>query len=58
MGNMFTGCHNYNYKGGNKMKTTTYKIRFEGRFATLTEAEYLTLIAKGKKIVVIYKGVK
>ncbi len=40
------------------MKTVTYKIKFEGRYATLTEAEYLALVAKGKKIVVIYKGVK
>ena len=40
------------------MKTVTYKIKFDGRFATLTEIEYLALIAKGKKIVVVYKGVK
>ena len=38
------------------MKTTTYKIKFEGRFATLSEAEYLALVAKGKKIIVVYKG--
>mgnify|MGYP001566286558 FL=1 len=36
------------------MKTKIYHIKFEGRFATLTEEEYKKLIAKGKKITVLY----
>lgn len=39
---------------GDKMKTKIYHIKFEGRFATLTEEEYKKLVAKGKKITVLY----
>lgn len=36
------------------MKTKIYHIKFDNRFATLTEEEYKKLVAKGKKIVVLY----
>ena len=39
---------------GRKMKTKIYHIKFDNRFATLTEDEYKKLVAKGKKIVVLY----
>jgi len=35
-----------------------YKVKIENRFFTLTETEYKALIAKGKIINVLYKGVK
>ena len=35
-----------------------YKVKIENRFFTLTETEYKALIAKGKKINVLYKGGK
>ena len=53
----YIGCMNTTKKG-DTMKTTTYKVKFENRFATLTEDEYKKLIAKGKKIIVLYKEVR
>ena len=44
--------------GGVKMKTLIYKVKIENRFYTLTEVEYKALVAKGKIINVLYKGVK
>ena len=41
-------------KGELQMKTKIYHIKFEGRFATLTEEEYKKLVLKGKKITVLY----
>ena len=45
-------------KQGVKMKTIIYKVKIENRFFTLTEVEYKALVAKGKIINVLYKGVK
>ena len=40
-------------KQGGKMKTKIYHIKFDNRFATLSEEEYKKLVAKGKKITLI-----
>jgi len=47
-----------NNKRGCKMKTIIYKVKIENRFFTLTELEYKALVLKGKKLNVLYKGVK
>ena len=44
--------------GITKMKTLIYKVKIENRFFTLTELEYKALVLKGKKLNVLYKGVK
>lgn len=36
------------------MKTKIYKIKIDNRFLTLSEEEYKSLVAKGKKIQVLY----
>lgn len=35
-----------------------YKVKIENRFFTLTENEYKALILKGKKLNILYKGVR